>query len=57
MNYWTVYTRRYGKRLYVAGTDEYGYPLYTENEKEAWKFRCFETAKNYLDYGCVIIRH
>lgn len=57
MPYWTVYTRRYGKRLYISGTDEYGYPTYTENEKEAWKFYCFDTAMSYFGLGCAIIKH
>lgn len=57
MNYWTVYTRKFGKRLYVSGTDEYGYPLYTENEKEAWQFKCFDVAMSYLDFGCVVTKH
>ena len=57
MNYWTVCKRHKGKWLYISGTDEYGYPIHTENEKEAWQFCCFDTAMRYLDFGCVITRH
>ena len=57
MNYWTVYTKKFGKRLYVSGTDEYGYPTYTEHEREAFRFYCFNTAMSYLDWGYVVTRH
>lgn len=57
MTYWTVYKRQHGKCLYISGTDQYGYPIYTENEKEAWKFRCFDMAMSFFNLGHVIIKH
>ena len=57
MTYWTVYKRQHGKRLYISGTDQYGYPIHTENEKEAWQFRCFDTAMSFFQFGYVIIKH
>ena len=57
LTYWTVCKRNKGKWLYISGTDEYGYPIHTENEKEAWQFRCLDTAMNFFGLGYMIQKH
>lgn len=52
MNYWIAFKN--GE--YVAGTDEFGHPLHTKNEKEAWKFYDFHVAMSYLNLGYAIIK-
>lgn len=47
MPYWIVVK----KGEYVSGTDEFGYPLHTENKDEAYKFRNFDVAMSYFDMG------
>lgn len=41
---------------YVSGTDEFGYPIHTKNENEAFKFYDFNTAMSYLQLGYAVIR-
>jgi len=57
MYYWLVYKPQNGKRLYVAGTDEYGYPTHTEDESEAYKFYNFGTAMSYFNLGYCIVKY
>lgn len=50
--YWIVFKN--GE--YVSGTDEFGYPLHTKNEKDAWKFYDFNVAMSYFNLGYAIIK-
>ena len=53
MNYWIAFKN--GK--YVSGTDEFGYPMHTENEKDAYKFYDFNLAmSSFFDLGYAIIK-
>lgn len=53
MNYWIAFKN--GE--YVSGTDEFGYPLHTKNEKEAYKFYDFNLAMStYFKLGYAIIK-
>ena len=50
--YWIVFKN--GE--YVSGTDEFGYPVHTEDKNKAWKFDNFETAMSYVSLGYAIIK-
>lgn len=53
MNYWIAFKN--GE--YVSGTDEFGYPLHTKNENEAYKFYDFNMAmSSYFDLGYALIK-
>ena len=51
-NYWIAFK----KGEYIAGTDEFGYPLHTNDEKEAWRFYDLNTAMSFLAFGYTIIK-
>ena len=50
--YWIVFK----EGEYVAGTDEFGYPIHTKDKKKAFKFYDFNTAISYLNLGYSIIK-
>lgn len=50
MPYWIVYKR--GK--YVTGTDEFGYPIHSKEEKDAWHFSDFNVAMSFFNLGYII---
>lgn len=52
--YWIVYKIDKGRFKYVSGTDEFGYPIHTENEKDAFHFDDFNIAMSFFHLGyCV----
>lgn len=57
MTYWTVQKYHNGKWIYVSETDEYGYPIHTDKESEAWKFYDFNTAMSFFELGYIIMKH
>jgi hypothetical protein len=57
MNYWTVFKIQKGKWLYIADIDKDGNIIHTENEKEALKFRRFESAMSFFNLGYGITKH
>lgn len=52
--FWIVYKFYNGKIKYVSGTDEFGYPIHTENEKDAFHFYNFDVAMSFFDLGYCI---
>ena len=56
MNYWLVFKINKGKFIYVSGTDEYGYPIHTEIESEAFKIYDFNTAMSFFGLGYSILK-
>ena len=56
MNYWLVFKINKGKFIYVSGTDEYGYPIHTEIESEAFKFYDFNTAMSFFGLWYSILK-
>ena len=55
MSYSLVFKYEKMKRVYVSGTDEFGYPLHTDDESKAWKFYDINTAMSYYNLGYGII--
>ncbi len=54
MEYWIVFKIKKRKFYYVSGTDRFGYPIHTENEKEAYHFKVFSEAMSYFPLGYVV---
>ena len=53
MNYWIAFKN--GE--YVSSTDEFGYPLHTKNENEAYKFYDFNMAMStFFKLGYAIVK-
>ena len=57
MFYWTCEKYRNGVRYFIKGTDQAGYPIETQNETEAWKFRDFNVAMSFFNMGYSIMKH
>ena len=53
MSYWIA---KKGNQ-YIAETDQFGNPIHTTNEKEAWKFNNFNTAMSYFNMGYSILKN
>lgn len=54
MEYWIVFKIKKDKFYYVSGTDEYGNPMHTTDEKMALHFRIFSEAMEYFPLGYVV---
>jgi hypothetical protein len=40
-----------GKKQFISGTDEYGYPMHSPNKDDAWKYREFSSVYAYIMLG------
>lgn len=49
--YWIMAKRIDGKKQFISGTDEYGYPMHSPNKDDAWKYREFSSVYAYIMLG------
>ena len=52
--YWIAKKYINGKVHYISGTDQYGFPMHTNDIDKAWKFYNFPTAMSFLNLGYAI---
>ena len=57
MNYWVAMKFKDHKPLYIAGTDDAGGIIHTEDKSKAFKFYNFNTAMKFVHLGYGLEKH
>ena len=52
--YWIAKKYINGKVHYISGTDQYGFPMHTNDINKVWKFYNFPTAMSFFNLGYAI---